>query len=105
MYAVVHKCEREMSEMLEPRNLRGTIDDLEDIIADNEIYRAIMDEKAVGKPGHYYGKDMVIEGAMPMAAFMLTPLEFGGDQDWWKDDRKFQDYMKRNPAYSWLNRR
>lgn len=102
---VVENHNKQIAEALAPENLRGTIDDLPQIMRNNEVYREVMDAKDAGRPGHYWGRDMVIEGAMPMAAFLMTKHEFGGDEDWYRDDRKFQDFMKRNPGYSWLNRR
>lgn len=91
-------------DVLEARNLRGQVDDLDQIIDRNLFYKQAIDEKDSGKPGHYYGRDAMIEGSMPMAAFLLVPHEFGGDTEWYKDDKKFQDYMKRNPIYNWLRR-
>jgi hypothetical protein len=38
---------------------------------------------------------------MPFAAFLMVPLEYGDDQDWFKDDRLFEDFMKRRPIYDW----
>lgn len=106
MYAVLNSgFSRYYSEQMDPHMLRGAVDDLEQIVAKNDIMRQRIAEKDVGKPGHYFGRDMMIEGNMPMAAFMLAPYEFGGDQNWWRDDTKFQAYMKRHPAYSYLNGR
>ncbi len=92
------------AETLEARNLRGAIDDLGLIVDNNLKMKQLIEEKDAGKPGHYYGRDMMIEGSMPMAAFLMAKFEYGGDDDWYKDDRKFQDYMKRNPIYNWLRR-
>jgi hypothetical protein len=88
---------------MEPHNLRGVVDDLDQIMEQNKTYKKIMAEKAVGRPGHYYGRDVIIEGAMPMAAFIAAPAQFGGDQNWWKNDRTFQGYMKTHPGYSWTS--
>jgi len=102
MYLVT-KHNTKIAEWSEERHLRGTIDDLGQIIKNNEVYRDYIASKDTGKPGHYYGRDVMLEGSMPAAAFILAEQEFGGDPDWFKDDRKFQDFMKRHPAYNWLN--
>jgi hypothetical protein len=102
MYVVTNH-NTQIAEWTEARNLRGTISDLETIIENNEIYRRFLAEKDSGRPGHYYGRDVVLEGSMPMAGFLVAALEFGGDEDWYKDDAKFQDFMKRHPEYDWLN--
>lgn len=83
--------------------MRGFIDDLEPIIENNDRYRDIMAVKDSGRPGHYYGRDVVLEGSMPMSLFLLACQEFGGDEKWFEDDRKFQAFMKRHPEYDWLN--
>lgn len=102
---IVENHNKKLGEMLAPENLVGVIDDLPQIMRNNQVYREVMDAKKVGRPGHYYGRDAVIEGAMPIAAFIMAEHEFGGDPHWYQDDKKFQDFMKRNPGYSWLNRR
>ena len=105
MYVVVAK-DRNLvaAEALEARNLRGLVDDVEAIVEGNQKLKQVIEEKDRGKPGHYYGRDMMLEARMPMVSFLLVPYEFGGDKDWFKDDRKFQEYMKRNPEYSLLHR-
>lgn len=100
---VVYENDRAASEVLEPRNMRGVIGDLEAIIEFNAKARDIMTEKDRGRPGHYYGRDIVIEGSVPVALHHAAAIEYGGDPDWWKDDRLFADFMKRNPMFSWLN--
>lgn len=92
-----------LAEWSEARHIRGFIDDLEPIIENNARYRDIMSIKDAGRPGHYYGRDVVLEGAMPISMFLLASQEFGGDDDWFKDDAKFQSFMQRHPEYSWLN--
>lgn len=99
---IVEKHNVKSAEWLETRNMRGIIDDVERIVENNEIYKKVMYEKDIGRPGHYWGRDVVIEGAMPMAMFIAASQEFGADPDWWQDDRKFQDYMKRHPEFNWL---
>jgi len=92
-----------MREWLAPQNLRAAMGDHLDQLAEkNDTMRQIIAEKDVGKPGHYWERDIMIEGEMPLAVFMLTHLEFKGDPDWYKDDGKFQEFMKRNPIYSYL---
>ena len=93
-----------IDDVTQERNLRGYIDDLEPIIEQNARAKRIMEDKDRGRPGHYWGRDLVIEGSVPMAAFHLAPFEFDGDPDWWKDDARFQEYMKRHPSYNWLKR-
>lgn len=100
---VVTKHNAKIAEWSEARNFRGIIDDLDAIVEQNKAYRRVMAEQAVGRPGHYYGRDVVIEGALPAAMFVAAAAEYGGDPDWYTDDAKFQDYMKRHPEYSWLN--
>jgi hypothetical protein len=87
-------------EMLEPGNLRGVLD-IEHTAEENQTYKRHLDAKDSGKPGHYWGRDIMIEGQMPMAAFLMVPLEYGDDQYWFKDDRLFEDFMKRRPIYDW----
>ena len=87
-------------EVLEPGNLRGVLN-IEQTAEENKVYKRHLDDKDAGKPGHYWGRDIMIEGAMPMAAFLMTPLEYGDDQDWFKDDKKFEDFMRRRPIYDW----
>jgi hypothetical protein len=87
--------------MLASENFIGVIDDIERIAENNRIYKRVMAEKKVGRPGHYYGRDIVIEGSMPVALFIAAAQEFGADPDWWKDDRKFDDYMTRHPEWDW----
>jgi hypothetical protein len=99
---VLTKHNKKLAEWMEPQNLRGTIGDVEKIVENNKVYKRRTAEMAVGRPGHYFGRDVVLEGAMPIAAFIAAPAQFGGDQDWWKDDATFQEYMKRHPAYNWL---
>ena len=94
----------EVREALEPRNLRGVVDDIDQIMEQNQQYKERMEALDSGRPGHYWGKDIVIEAAMPLASFLVTHLEYDGDPDWYQDDRKFQDFLKRNPGYSWLRR-
>lgn len=93
----------QVAELTEARHLRGVIDDIDLIVAQNAVYRKVMAEKAAGRPGHYYGRDIVMEGAIPMGAFIVAAQEFDSDPDWWKEDSKFQAYMKRHPEYSWTN--
>jgi hypothetical protein len=96
--------DRKISEWLEPQNLQGgPLKDLDIIMKQNEVYRQVMARKDSGRPGHYYGRDVVIEGAVPIAAFLAAAIAYGGDQKWWRDDKKFQDFMKSHPGYSWLN--
>jgi hypothetical protein len=102
MYFVTNH-NRKIAEWTAPGELEGLIDDLEPQLERNMLARKIMAEKDSGRPGHYYGRSMVIEGEIPAAAFAVAAAEFGGDPDWWKDDAKFQDYLKRHPDYSWLN--
>lgn len=102
MYLVTNHNSK-IAEWSEVQNLRGFIDDLDPIVRHNQVYRKYLAERDSGRPGHYYGRDVVIEGAMPAAAFFLAPLEFGGDEDWFKDDAKFQSYMARHPNYDWFN--
>jgi hypothetical protein len=92
----------ETIEALESRNLREQIPDIDKVIEQNQRAKRIIFEQNVGRPGPYYGRDVVIEGAVPVAKFYAAQLEFGGDIDWWKDDRKFQAYMRRNPECNWL---
>jgi hypothetical protein len=87
-------------EVLEPGNLRGLLN-IEHTAEENQTYKRHLDAKDSGKPGHYWGRDIMIEGQMPMAAFLMTPLEYGDDTDWFKDDKKFEDFMKRRPIYDW----
>jgi hypothetical protein len=87
-------------EMLDPRGLPG----IEQVVQQNLVMKQIIEEVDSGKPGHYHGRDIMLEGAMPAAHFFLAPLEYGGDTDWWRDDAKFQDMMKRNSIYNWLVR-
>lgn len=84
-------------------DMREVLPDMTAIEEENARYRKIMAAKAVGRPGHYYGRDIVIEAQMPVAMMHAAALEFGGDPDWWKDDRKFQDYLKRHPSFSLVN--
>ncbi len=99
----VNKHNAKIAEWSDPSQLRGLISDLDPIMQKNELARQIMADKDSGRPGHYYGRNMVIEGEVPAAAFAIAAEEFGGDPDWWKDDDKFQAYMRRHPGYSWLN--
>lgn len=101
---LVFNNQEQVHEMLEPTNLRGFIGDIGQIAEQNARMKQIIEEKDAGQPGHYYGRDVMLEGAMPIAHFMLAPMEYGGDTDWYKDDRKFQDFMKRRPVYNWLDR-
>lgn len=90
-------------EMTEARHLRGVIDDVEQIAERNARVRKALAEKDSGRPGHYYGKDIVLEGSIPMAAFVVAAQEFDGDPEWWRDDAKFQKYMQNHPEWNWLN--
>src|SRR6266446_486732 len=87
-------------EVLAPENLRGIVDDIEDIAEMNQRWKRIAEENDSGRPGHYWGKDVMLEGQMPMAAFLLAPLEYGDNVDWWRDDKLFNDFMNRNPIYN-----
>jgi len=91
-------------EALEARNLRGAISDIEGTVEENKVWQQIIEDRDSGKPGHYYNRDCMLEGQMPMAAFLLTPLEYGDNPDWWRDDKTFQGYMSRHPEYNWLKR-
>ncbi len=83
--------------------LGGAISDLNQIISNNEIYRDVLASKNSGRPGFYYGRDVVIEGSMPMTIFLLGCEEYGGDDEWYRDDKKFNDFMKRHPRWDWRN--
>ena len=89
----------------EARNLRGIVDNIEQTVERNKAAQEFMETGNAGRPGHYYGRDVVIEGAVPEVAFYTAPNEFAGDIDWFKDDRKFQQYMRDHPEYNWLKRR
>ena len=102
MYTVTKHAER-IAEWSQAEALRPFISDLDPILERNAMGRRIMAEKAVGRPGHYYGRSIVIEGEIPAAAFAVAAAEFDNDPDWWKSDTKFQAYLKRHPEYSWLN--
>lgn len=93
-----------IAEWTSAQNLRGLVADLDAIIETNKRAKQVMEEKDSGRPGHYYGRDIVIEGEMPVAVFHAAALEFDGDADWWKDDTKFQSFMVRHPEYNWLKR-
>lgn len=82
-------------------NFVGVIDDLETIVEHNQIYKQVMREKNVGKPGYYWGRDVVIEGSMPMALFVAAAQEFDQDPDWFMSDAKFDSYMSRHPEFDW----
>ena len=92
-----------IAELTEARHLRGIVDDVDIIVEQNKLYKQVMAEKAIGRPGHYYGRDIVLEGSLPIAAFIAAAQEFDGDAEWWRDDAKFQKYMKTHSEYSWLN--
>lgn len=93
----------EMREWLDPSNLREALPGLDASIERNRLMKKIVAEKDSGKPGHYYGRDIMIEGEVPLAVFLAAALEFDGDPDWFKDDKKFQDYMSRHrETYSWF---
>jgi hypothetical protein len=97
------KRDRDVAEWTEARHLRGIVDDLEPLIEKVEVTKGFILDKDSGRPGHYWGRDIMIEGQLPAAAFHLAALEFGGDPDWYQDDAKFQAYMKRHPEYSYFN--
>jgi hypothetical protein len=90
-------------EMLEPGNLRGIVD-IEHTAEENQTYKRHLDDKDSGKPGHYWNRDIMIEGQMPVAAFLMTPLEYGDNELWYKDDKQFDDFMSRRPIYDWRKR-
>ena len=92
-----------IAQWMNDADMRQLIPDMVQIEEKNAAAREIMTQKDSGRPGHYYGRSAVIEGEMPVAMFHAAALEYGGDPDWWKDDKKFQDYMKRHPSFSWLN--
>lgn len=99
----IEKHRDKIAEWSQPENLRGFISNLDAQMDRNSIARKIMAEKDSGRPGHYYGRNIVIEGEIPAAAFAVAPNEFDGDTEWWKDNIKFEAYMRRHPSYSWLN--
>lgn len=101
MYAVISKHNREVAEWQESDEFVQAVSDYLPIVAQNQVYKRIMAEKKVGRPGHYYGRDMIIEGAMPLAKFAMVPQEYGGNMDWWRDDKLFDDYMSRNKQWDW----
>lgn len=88
-------------EMLDGSDIRHVINDYDQIARNNQVYKQVMAEKAIGRPGHYYGRDVVLEGSMPVALFIAAAQEFGADPDWWKDDKKFDNYMLRHPEWDW----
>ena len=102
MYTVTKHSEK-IAEWSQADALHPFIDDMDEQMERNALARKIMAEKDSGRPGHYYGRSIVIEGEIPAAAFAVAPAEFGGDPDWWKSDTKFQAFMKKHPEYSWLN--
>jgi len=97
--------QEEARELLEPQNLRGAVESMDRLMEQNKLHQEIVETVDSGKPGHYWGRDIMLEGAMPFAHFMVAALEYGGDPNWFKDDKNFQDFLKRNPGYSWLHRR
>lgn len=74
------------------------------IAVGNQLAKQIMEEKDSGRPGHYYGRDIVIEGQMPASLFLMAAREFEDDPTWYTDDKKFQDFMARHPKWNWLKR-
>jgi monomeric isocitrate dehydrogenase len=103
MYYKTTRSDSTLAEWMNDADMREVLPDMAAIEAQNAVYRDIMVEKDRGRPGHYFGRDVVIEAQMPAAMLHAAALEFGGDPDWWKDDAKFQDYMKRHPSFSLLN--
>ena len=81
--------------------LGGSISDLQPILDNNAIYRDVLASKNSGRPGFYYGRDVVIEGSLPTSLFILAAEEFGGDDEWYRDDKKFDSFMKRHPEWDW----
>jgi hypothetical protein len=101
MYVIVPHS-RLINDAFKAENLRGVVDNIDTIVESNKICREIVKQRDRGKPGHYWGRDIMLEGAIPEVVFYLTPAEYDNDPTWWKDDKKFQDFMRRHPEYSWL---
>jgi hypothetical protein len=103
MFIVTKNLQKVTAEVSEPQTLRHIVDDITPILERNQVTKEFIAEKDSGRPGHYWKRDIMLEGCMPAAAFHMAALEFDGDPDWYTDDKKFQDYMKRHPRYSYFN--
>src|SRR3972149_1034909 len=102
---IISKGSKPCDDVMSPQTLRGFVSDVDRIMEKNQSAKQIMEEKDSGRPGHYYGRDVVLEGAVPLAVHLMAAREFGDDISWFQDDRKFQDFMVRHPEYSYLRRR
>lgn len=99
---IITKGDKPFDDVMGAEALRGFVDDIEPIMERNKMAKAIMEEKDRGRPGHYYGRDVVIEASVPLAVGLMAAREFGDDPLWYRDDNKFQDFMRRHSEYSWL---
>lgn len=83
--------------------LEGADSEMFGVIEQNKRYRQYIAELDRGKPGHYYGREVMFEGSIPTVAFYMAAEEFGGDENWYQNDQQFEDYMKRHPYWDWRN--